>query len=441
MAVAALLGGVYDPGGLAMRVIIGILLTCVFFVSVHAQQPDTIYTAITNGDSKKFAAFVEAGAVKDLDDLLLYVTSQREKPTVEMVQLLLDKGARVNQTVRSRTALMRAAGEGHVEIVKLLLARGAEVNAQAEDGTALMAAVSRGSASIVKLLLDAGAEVDQKHRTGTTALIMSASRSIAELNPPRGTPPPPPSSEIMSLLLAKGANANLTGAFGRTALMDANTAAKVKLLLDHGAQVNAKDEEGETALMRAVDRNEAEVVDGLLQAGADASVQNENGETLLMQAASLGNVEVARSLLARGADLNHSDVLGNTAYIVAYENDQVAIQELLKTWRPKTKAARNAFLRAAVGKKDSVKVKELLKAGADPNYEYVVSYGLKDVKSTVLILATRVGDVAVVQMLLEAGANPNAKGLVEGSEHGLKYGTALDAAKSEEVSRLLRKTP
>ena len=425
---------------MAMKALILILI---LFIPVGANQHqvETIYTTITNGDSKKFAAFLEAGAVKNLDELLLYLTSQREKPTLEMVQLLIDKGARVNQQVRYKTALMGAASEGHFEIAKLLLAKSAEVNAQTDEGTALMMAVRGGHAAIVKLLLDAGAEVNRKHRTGSTALIMSATRSVRELNPPRGTPLPPPSPEIMKLLLAKGADANLSGAFGRTALMEADAAAKVKLLLDHGAQVNAKDEEGQTALMRAVDRNEAAVVDALLQAGADASALNENGETLLIRAASLGAVEIVKSLLACGADVNHTDALGNTAYIVAYEKDHVAIQELLKSRRPATQATRNAFLRAAVAKKDSVKVGELLKAGADPNYEYSIGHDHKDIKSTVLILAARVGDVEVVRILLDAGANPSVKGLVQGSERGLKFGTALDAARTEEVSRLLRTKP
>jgi hypothetical protein len=45
------------------------------------------------------------------------------------------------------------------------------------------------------------------------------------------------------------------------------------------------------------------------------------------------------------------------------------------------------------------------------------------------------------KMLLAAGANPNTKGLVQGSEHGLKFGTALDAAveqKDDELIRIIR---
>lgn len=376
-----------------------------------------------------------------------------------------------------------------VETVKLLLTKGADVNARSDDGTALMMAVRWGHAEIVKLLLDAGAQVDARHRLGYSALMRSASRSIPEMNPPRGQPLPPPAAEIMSLLLAKGADVNFLGRDGETALMEANSAEKVGLLVARGAQVNTRDKEGRTALMFAVDRGEVEVVEALLQAGADAGVvnqegasalmyalqepspynpqetakltkrrieaarllllrgnigdvnaQNEDGETLLMRAVNLGEPELVKALLDHGADVNRNDVLGSTAVILAYEKDQTVIQELLKRKANKRqpRLVLNAFLRAAVGKKDQAKVKELLKSGADANHEYAIGYRHPNIKQTVLILAAQMGDAAIVQMLLAAGANVEAKGLLHGSEHGLEYGTALEAAKNADVINLLQ---
>lgn len=380
-------------------------------------------------------------AAKELDEQLLYVLSQRQTPSVESVQQLLDKGAHVNQPVRYKTPLMHAASEGHLEVVKLLLAKGAEVNAQTDEGTALMMAVRAGNVEMVKLLLAAGADVNAKHRIGDSALIMSATRSIPEMNPPSGQPLPPPASEIMGLLLANGADANFIGQWGHTALMEANTVAKVKLLIDHGARIDVADEEGRTALMHAADRDDVEVVEALLRSGADVreiNKQNENGETLLMRATAGGKVALVKLLLDHGADVNLTDVLGNTAAVIAYEKDQTAIQSMLQR-AAKPGASRvvvNAFLRAAVQKKDEAKVRELLKAGASANYEYAVAYGHMDIKSNVLILAVRVSAAPIVKILLAAGADPNAKGLIEGSEHGLKFGTAIDAAKNTDLANL-----
>jgi ankyrin repeat protein len=413
----------------------------------------------------------EPRTLTELNERLLLLLSQEKTPSVETIQELLDKGAQVNQPVRYKTALMHATSEGHTEIVKLLLAKGADVNAQTDEGTALMMAVRAGRADLVKLLLDAGAELNTKYRLGDSALIMSANRSLPEMNPPHGQPLPVPSAEIMSLLLAKGADPNLGGQWGHTALMEANTAAKVKLLVAAGGQVNTADEAGETALMHAVDRDEVEVVDALLQAGADPIVrdrkgetalmhalakpaigaarllvraklgdvnaQNNNGETLLMRVVKVGDPELVRVLLDRGADVDRRDVLGNTAAVIAYEKDLKEIQAMLPR-AGKSIPVLNAWLRAAIQKKDPAKVRDLLKNGADANYEYAIGYDHRDIKSTVLILAVQTGNAAIVQQLLAAGANPNARGLLQGSEHGLEFGTALEAAQQSSNPALLK---
>lgn len=404
-------------------------------------------SAIRAGNTDDFAVLVEAGARvgKDNDEFLLYLISQRETPTVGMVALLIEKGARVNQTVTYKTALMHAASEDHIGIARFLLAKGAEVNAQTDEGTALMKAVRRGNPEMVKLLLDAGADVNARHRMGNTPIVMSADRSFVEMNAKPGDPPPVPSSEVMSLLLAKGADPNGVGQYGRTALMEASSVAKVKLLLARGAQVNAKDETGATALTRAVDRADVAIVEALLKAGASGlNAQNEDGETLLMRAVRAGKTELAKLLLAQGANAGLADSLGDTVSILAYEKGLSEIEALARSaYREElTPALRNAWLRAAVVKKDELKVKELLALGADANHQYAIGYDHPTIKTTVLIDAVKVGHPGIVQLLLARGADPSVEGLLYGSEHGLKYGTALDAAeeyKNAEILALLRK--
>ena len=58
---------------------------------------------------------------------------------------------------------------------------------------------------------------------------------------------------------------------------------------------------------------------------------------------------------------------------------------------------------------------------------------------TTIVEAAKIGHAGIVQMLIDKGADVNAKGLVFGSESGLVYGTALEAAKDPEVIEILKK--
>jgi ankyrin repeat protein len=451
-----------------------------------AKVKSQLYGAISTGDAQKFASLIDLVGQKDRDDFLLYVLSQSQQQPLEIVRVLIDKGADVNQPSSSRTALMRAASAGYVDIVRLLLSKGAQVNVNVDDGTPLMVAVNAGHVEIMKLLLAAGADVKAVHRMGDQALMMAAEQRSYR------NPSAEPNAEVVQVLLDHGADAKARGEYNRTALMLANTAAKVKLLIAKGAEVDAKDEYGQTALMHAAEHGNPAVASALLENGAsvnatdnkgltallyslddenraygeeaktlparrsevarrillakgvDVNAANADGETPLIRAVRLKNVETIKALLAKGADANRSDIFGDTAVTLAYDTDNEEIQKLLPatSFKGKPTNVLNAFLRAAVGKKDQAKVKELLIAGADPNHEFAIGYNHKSIKQTVLIVAAGMGQAGIVQLLLDNGANVSAKGLLSGSEHGLVYGTALEAAeasKHAEVVAILKK--
>ncbi|EXU98136.1 ankyrin repeat protein, partial [Metarhizium robertsii] len=88
---------------------------------------------------------------------------------LEIVKLLLDKGADVNaQGGLYGTTLHAASSGGHLEIVQLLLDKGADVNAQGgEYGTALQGASSRGHLEIVQLLQGRGAITSSSKWSGS----------------------------------------------------------------------------------------------------------------------------------------------------------------------------------------------------------------------------------------------------------------------------------
>jgi ankyrin repeat protein len=81
-------------------------------------------------------------------------------------------------------------------------------------------------------------------------------------------------------------------------------------LVGEGADVNARSESGETALMLAAARGRLEFMSLLIERGADANAATDAGNTALMFAAARGQVDAARLLLDRGARADHLNKYG-----------------------------------------------------------------------------------------------------------------------------------
>lgn len=186
--------------------------------------------------------------------------------------------------------------------------------------------------------------------------------------------------------------------------------AQIKQYLAEGAAINYQDEQdGYTALMFAVDKDDESLVNYLLQQGADPLIKNHHQEIAsdlalthspiykllknyeLIMAVLLDDRELVKKALAAGADINYQGVGGYNAMMVAVENDNLEMVELLVPYKPNPyrqndagynlqKLSKNRLIRKtlSVGKpltpEEKVLFFEKLKAVEKSNAEIRASY-------------------------------------------------------------------
>ncbi|KAI0903459.1 ankyrin repeat-containing domain protein [Ustulina deusta] len=403
---------------------------------------------------------------------------------IEIVQLLLDKGARANaESDRLGGALQAAAFDGHAEIADLLLDNGADVNAQhGKFGSALQIAVSNDDLHFVQVLVNRGADVNLAPATGypVTALAILPStfggmRSLAMLqylldggantNRQGSTGKTllqvaaeniQHAEEHLRLLLERGADVNGQGGEHGNALQaictvsrvmkDAEIRGKVELLLERGANINAEGGKYGNALQAACyhhDRDDGlagSVVELLLDRGANINAQGGQWRTALQAACTRpGQFELVKFLLEKGADVKiqggeHGNALQaactwESPPIFRRWGNRKAIYESRGV--AQVLLDKGADVNATGGKFGSAlqAVAARSKGRHDVHdvelLKLLLSKGAEVNKqggrySTALQAACAKGNIDAVRMLLDHGAEVNAQ--------GGKYGTALQAA-------------
>jgi ankyrin repeat protein len=177
--------------------------------------------------------------------------------------------------------------------------------------------------------------------------------------------------EIVRTLLLAGASVNAKNDNGATALMylrDNASAALVRELVSARAKVNARDESGGTALMQAAEESNYEVIKELLDAGAKVDLADANGKTALMFAATNEDPRVTKLLIDAGADVNAKDHEGKTALMMAGESGDPEVVKLLISFNADVNATDKkgwTALMYVAETSDMESALALLNAGAD----------------------------------------------------------------------------
>ena len=375
-------------------------------VNAHAEHGRTaLMSAAAGGTGEMFEMLLARGADHEAVETryggqtVLIQAARSPRDSVRKVRALLASGADVTKADdNGQTALLASLRwRGGGDAVTLLLESGADPSVRAINGDSVFVlAAGNGPAQALEALL--GYEFDLEKRTNDwphqTPLILAA-RSTRD------------AAEKVRMLLAAGAGIESAADDGTTALLAASRAGNMKavvLLVRKGANITVatggptKDEsghvrrrgvEGMTPLMYVANRGAdgvwmceqtgGEAVAVLIEKGADVDARDSLNHSALLLAAAIGDAEVLEAILAETPELDSKSVdsmdpdirLEETALSVAIEHRNVDL------------------------------VRSLVAAGANVNL--TINAG-----TTPLMIAARKGDVAILKILFDANADVEA---------------------------------
>ena len=215
---------------------------------------------------------------------------------------------------------------GQAAIIQYFISKGVNVNAMNEEGNTVFmnAATSNRDTATIALLAPLVKDINQKNKSGASALALAV----------RGNSP-----EVVQLLLNKGANINTVDAKGNNLVyylfesysprQAREFEPKLKLLQAKGLDFAAPQKDGNTVYHLAVAKNDLALLKMVKDFGADINAKNSEGLTALHKAAMLSKDDgMMQYLLAAGAKKDIKTSFDETAYDLAHENELLTKQKV-----------------------------------------------------------------------------------------------------------------
>lgn len=279
----------------------------------------TVYTFTSGSDGKKNKINVSNLKLSSPQDLPDEIASYLEEGDYETAIIRIEEDLRDPDIPTSKGVplIVIAAEKNNYDTAALIAGLGADVNMRDErtNETAIIKAAQNNNSDMMRLLLAAGADINAQSRRGVSAL----GESIKNQN-----------KDIMEFLTANGARTGATfDNLMRYAYAKNNVG--VSAMLRIGVDPKQKDVNGNTALMISASQGDLQSFKDLMAYGADVNAQNKQGMTALLYALRANNRDLVKEILTlNDTDVNISNVLGQSPlYWAAYIGDDIVVNALL----------------------------------------------------------------------------------------------------------------
>ena len=267
------------------------------------------------------------------------------------IENLLREGLDSEEGDWAWSILHSAAAAGQADALSMLLDHGFDLSAaeQISPGPMTLAAGS-GNGAVVHVLLKHGADAGQLASVLYEAVVYNQDRELLtklhasglNLNEPYGYAPPAifmarDPEMLLFLIEDLGLDVNNVEEGNNTPLLEnvvAGEVAMTKILLDHGARTDSRiGLWDQTPLHLAVERDQAEILALLLEHGAEIEARDKDGRTALHLAADQGSLDAVRMLIAAGADLDARDDIDRTPQDLAATARHAEVLRFLRASR------------------------------------------------------------------------------------------------------------
>ncbi|HPR37983.1 MAG TPA: ankyrin repeat domain-containing protein [Spirochaetota bacterium] len=290
-----------------------------------------LLSASAKGYSGVMQYLIEKGADQEIVDSsgrnILHRLAAVKNSSKIIGSLRFDRGVINRKDQSGITPIAYAVLSKRWENVKPLADIGCDVNYTDTSGKTLLMMVLEGrNTSTAKVLIESGADVKSPDSSGFTPLHIAAGNRGKNWD------------EIMTLIIQKGGDVNAVAGNGVSAAgraIDAGNSSGFRILAGNGLNINFREQGSVPLLLYAYRKNQKGIASDIMKSGADVTAKDGEGNSLIHVLAEKNDMKLYKSLSSYNFNLNLKNNSGQTPLLTAIEKGNFSFAQMLMNEKEK----------------------------------------------------------------------------------------------------------